>query len=110
MGDEGETVSSKPSKGAVGPVSVVWVLLIVMLGALEGIMLWMGERGGALSHVVWWAAGDLYSWRWALVLAPIVGLLTWCVPHFLFQWGTGVHLLAIIGAWLLVLGAAVLAH
>ena len=103
-------MSIKPSKGRVGPVSIVWGLLIVLVAALEGIMLAIGEEGGALSHVVWWAAGERYSWRWALVLAPVCGLLTWCVPHFLFQWGTGVHLLAIIAVWLVALGGAALVH
>lgn len=102
--------SGQKSKGAFTKYSLSAVAIILLALVQEFASLTLGNKGGAFSHVVWWAAGDLYSWRWALVLAPIVGLLTWCVPHFLFQWGTGVHLLAIIAVWLVALGGAALVH
>ena len=103
-------MSSRRGKGAFSDASWFWVWAIVGAVLYEFVMLAMGRAGGALSHVVWAALGEPYTWRWALVGAPIVGLLVWCVPHFLFQWGTGVQLLAIIGAVLAVLAVLVIAH
>ena len=102
--------SSRPSKAAWSDASWFWIWAVAGAALYEITMLAMGRVGGALSHVVWAAMGESYTWRWALVGAPIVGLLTWCIPHFLWQWGTGTHLLAIIGAWLVVLAALVLAR
>lgn len=94
--------------GAVSPASWFWVWTIVGAVAYELVMLVIGQRGGALSHIVWWAAGEPYTWRWAGVLAPIVGLLLWCVPHFVFEWGTGWELFVIVVAAFTLLGVAVL--
>ena len=44
------------------------------------------------------------------MLAPIVGTLLWAAPHFIWQWGTGVHLLWFIGVTFLVLAVLVLIH
>ena len=98
------------SKSGISPASTYWVITLVGALVYELVNLAMGHKGGALSHVVWWAAGDMYSWRWVAVLAPICGLLTWCVPHFLAQWGTGVHLLIFVAVWAFLLGLATLTH
>ena len=98
------------SKGAFTKYSVSAVAIIVLALVQEFGSLILGNRGGAFSHIVWWAAGDLYSWRWAIVLAPIVGTLLWAAPHFIWQWGTGVHLLWFIGVTFLVLAVLVLIH
>ena len=44
------------------------------------------------------------------MLAPIVGTLLWAAPHFIWQWGTGVHLLWFIGAVFILMALAVLIH
>ncbi len=103
-------MSSKPGKGGVSQASWYWVWTIAGALAYELFMLTAGHRGGALSHVVWWAAGEQWTWRWVAVLSPICGLLTWCLPHFILQWGTGLHLLGFVAAWALVLGAGTLAN
>ena len=54
--------------------------------------------------------GDPFTWRWAAVGAPILGLLLWCLPHFALQWGEGLHLLIIIGAVFILMALAVLIH
>lgn len=102
--------SSRRTKGAWSDASWFWIWALAGAVLYEFVMLGMGRAGGALSHVIWHAMGDAYTWRWALVGAPIVGLLIWCIPHFLWQWGEGVHLLAIIGAVLAVLSILVLVH
>jgi len=101
-------MSSKPSKGGISHASAYWVITIAGAVVYELAMLAWGHKGGALSHVVWWAMGDPYTWRWAAVGAPILGLLAWCVPHFAFQWGEGLHLLIIIGAVFIIMATAVL--
>lgn len=103
-------MSSKPSKGHISKYSITAGLILVAALVQEFGSLLFGLRGGAFSHIVWWAAGDLYSWRWAFVLAPIVGTLLWAAPHFIWQWGTGVHLLWFIGVTFLALAALVLIH
>ena len=103
-------MSSKPSKGAFTRYSISALVIIAAALVQEFGSLILGRKGGAFSHIVWWAMGDAYTWRWALVGAPIIGLLLWAAPHFAFQWGTGTHLLAIVGAVLVLMGAAVLAH
>ena len=103
-------MSSRRSKGAWSDASWFWIWAIAGAVLYEVVMLAMGRAGGALSHVVWAAVGEPYTWRWALVGAPIVGLLAWLAPHFLFQWGTALDLLAIVGAVLVILSIAVLAH
>ena len=103
-------MSSGKPKGAFTKYSITAVLILVAALAQEFISLARGLHGGAFSHIVWWAAGDLYSWRWAIVLAPIVGTLLWAAPHFIWQWGTGVHLLWFIGVTFLVLAVLVLIH
>ena len=58
-------MSSKPSKGGVSQASWYWVWTIAGALAYEVAMLVMGHRGGALSHVIWWANDvdtGLYSW------------------------------------------------
>lgn len=49
--------------------------------------------------MIWWANDvdhGLYSWRWALVSGPLLGFLLWCVPHFGWGAGNGLHL--VLGA------------
>ena len=98
------------SKGAFTKHSVSAVAIVVLALVQEFGSLILGNRGGAFSHVVWWAMGEPFTWRWALAGAPVLGLLVWCLPHFAFQWGTGVHLLAIIAATFAVMAFAVLIH
>ena len=103
-------MSSGKPKGAFTKYSITAVLILVAALAQEFISLARGLHGGAFSHIVWWAMGDPFTWRWAIAGAPILGLLVWCLPHFAFQWGTGVHLLAIIAATFAVMALAVLIH
>lgn len=97
-------MSSKPSKGHISKYSITAGLILLAALVQEFGSLLFGLRGGAFSHIVWWAAGDVYSWRWVAVLAPICGLLSWCLPHFIWQWGTGVHLLGFVAVWGVLLG------
>ena len=98
------------SKNRFTDASWFWVWALAGAALYEVVMIGLGRAGGALSQVVWAAMGEPYTWRWALVGAPIVGLLAWCVPHFLWQWGTAWDLLAVIGAVLVVLSILVIAH
>ena len=98
------------SKGALNGNSVTALAIIVLALVQEFGSLILGRHGGAFSHIVWWAMGDPFTWRWAAVGAPIVGLLLWCVPHFAFQWGEGAHLLIIIGVAFLVLAVLTLTN
>ena len=90
MGDRKDRI------GHVSTASWYWVWTIVGMIAYELAMLAWGNRGGALSHVIWWANDvdtGLYSWRWALVSGPLAGFCAWLIPHFSFGWGNGLHLL-----------------
>ena len=101
---------AKKSKGALNGNSITALVIIVLALVQEFASLILGRHGGAFSHIVWWAMGEPFTWRWAIAGAPILGLLVWCLPHFAFQWGTGVHLLAIIAATFAVMALAVLIH
>ena len=103
-------MSSGKPKGAFTKYSITAVLILVAALAQEFISLARGLHGGAFSHIVWWAMGDPFTWRWAAVGAPILGLLLWCLPHFALQWGEGLHLLIIIGAVFILMALAVLIH
>ena len=103
-------MSSKPPKGALNRNSVPALIIIILALVQEFGSLILGRHGGAFSHIVWWAMGDPYTWRWAGVGAPIIGLLLWCVPHFAFQWGEGFHLFVAIVAVFTLMGVAVLIH
>ena len=46
----------------------------------------------------------------ALVSGPLAGLLLWCVPHFLWGAGNGLHLLIWMAAVTAVLAVLVLIH
>ena len=103
-------MSSKPSKGHISKYSITAGLILVAALVQEFGSLLFGLRGGAFSHIVWWAAGDLYSWRWALVSGPLEGFLLWCVPHFLWGAGNGLHLILWVLAVTAILAALVLTH
>lgn len=109
-------MSSKPSKdkiGAVSPASWAWVWGIVGAITYELAMLIMGQRGGALSHIVWWANAvddGLYTWRWALVSGPLLGFLLWLVPHFGWGVGNGIHLVLWMAAVTAALAVLVVIH
>ena len=68
-------MSSKPSQGAFTRYSISALVIIAAALVQEFGSLILGRKGGAFSHIVWWAMGDAYTWRWALVGAPIIGLL-----------------------------------
>ena len=107
MGDRKEKI------GHVSPASWAWLWGIASAITYELVMLSIGQRGGALSHVIWWANDvdtGLYSWRWALVSGPLAGFLLWCVPHFLWGAGNGLHLLYWIVGVTAILAILVLIH
>ncbi|NCD17369.1 MAG: hypothetical protein EOL91_08645 [Actinobacteria bacterium] len=90
MGDRKEKI------GHVSPASWAWVWGIVSAITYELVMLSIGQRGGALSHVIWWANDideGIYGWRWALVSGPIIGFLLWFAVHVGWGAGNGLHLL-----------------
>lgn len=99
--------------GHVSPASWAWVWGIASAITYELVMLAINQRGGALSHVIWWANDvdtGLYSWRWALVSGPLAGFLLWCVPHFLWGAGNGLHLLIWMAAVTAALSILVIIH
>lgn len=96
------------SKGALNGNSITALVIIVLALVQEFASLILGRHGGAFSHIVWWAMGDPFTWRWAAVGAPIIGLLWWSSIHFMFQWGEGLELLVFIGAALVIMGALVI--
>lgn len=101
------------TKGGFGQASWYWLWTIVGMIAYELAMLVMGNKGGALSHVVWWANDvdtGLYSWRWALVSGPLAGFLLWCLPHFLWGVGGGLELFIFVVVTFTVLSVLVLIH
>lgn len=105
MGDRKDKI------GHVSAASWWWVWGIVSAITYELVMLAINQRGGALSHVIWWANDvdtGLYTWRWALVSGPLAGFLLWCVPHFLWGAGNGLHLVLWIVAVTAVLSILVL--
>ena len=107
MGDRKDKI------GHVSEASWWWVWGIVSAITYELVMLAINQRGGALSHVIWWANDiddGMYSWRWALVSGPLAGFLLWCVPHFLWGAGNGLHLVLWIVAVTAVLAVLVLIH
>ena len=80
--------------------SIPWLLLI----PLVGYELWAvvtSKDGGALSHLVWWAYGDRWSFRWWIASMMMNGLGAWAAWHFMFEWPDWRHLL-----WALLLGLA----
>ena len=107
MGDRKDKI------GHVSAASWWWVWTIVSAITYELVMLAINQRGGALSHVIWYLNGideGLYSWRWALVSGPLAGFLLWCVPHFLWGAGNGLHLLLWVLGTTAVLSVLVLTH
>ena len=107
MGDRKDKI------GHVSAASWWWVWGIVSAITYELVMLAINQRGGALSHVIWYLNGiddGLYTWRWALVSGPLAGFLLWCVPHFLWGAGNGLHLVLWIVAVTAVLAVLVLIH
>ena len=107
MGDRKDKI------GHVSAASWWWVWGIVSAITYELVMLAINQRGGALSHVIWYLNGiddGLYTWRWALVSGPLAGFLLWCVPHFLWGAGNGLHLVLWIVAVTAVLAVLVITH
>lgn len=81
--------------------SIPWLALIPLIG-WELWTIQQAKPGGPLSHVVWWALGDLYSVRWWLLGWPLAGFLLWAAVHFLLQWPGPRELWLLSGAGFLV--------
>ena len=104
---------TKERIGHVSGASWFWVWSLISLATYELVMLAIGQRGGALSHVIWWANDvdeGLYSWRWALVPGPLAGFCAWLIPHFLWGAGNGAHLILWVLGATAVLAVLVLIH
>ena len=99
--------------GHVSPASWAWVWGIASAITYEIVMLAINQRGGALSHVIWWANDidtGMYGWRWALVSGPLIGFLLWLAIHIGWGAGNGLHLLLWVLAATALLAVLVLIH
>ena len=106
--------SGKHAKEKIGQVSgASWfrVWSLISLASYELVMLAINQRGGALSHVIWWANDidtGMYGWRWALVSGPLIGFLLWLAIHIGWGVGNGLHLLLWVLAVTAILSVLVL--
>lgn len=76
---------------------------IVTLGAAwEIYALLFKLEGGPFSHLAWWAYGGRYSLQWWLLSSTFTAWSVWCCWHFAYRWPGLPHLLALVGAGLLV--------
>ncbi len=64
--------------------SLPWLVIPVMV-AYELAVLAADKDGGPLSHVLWWATGDVASARWVLAGGAMAGFCLWLAAHILWR-------------------------
>lgn len=73
---------------------------LIVIGAAVGYELWaLGSRtlGAPLTHVFYWAYGDVGSLRWWVLGCAFWGFFLWLPWHFMFRFPGLPHLLCLAG-------------
>ena len=64
--------------------TALWIILLVMFGAIEGVVLFNKKSGDTFSEHVWsWFSIKGKGWGWRGRRFALLALLAWLAAHFL---------------------------